>query len=593
MNLIETRSVGNVILNKETPNRNPRVEHFIIPYYQRGYRWESYHVEALLDDIHNFIQANEENYCLQPIVVSPTTDDEGKNCWEVIDGQQRLTTLFIIFQFLNKPRYSISFERRVKSTSFLANLSEKNFDQGQPDFYFMSNAFKVIAEWFSKKTEDDISYIDQFYTSVTRKIQVIWYQITRINEDEKIDIFNRLNVGKIPLTDAELIKAHLLSKIKLGLTDREASMRQAEISNEWNLMEHELQKEEFWFFLNNKFKENISSRIEFIFNILANEKSKKYSTYLWFEKKIKNANEKIESENAFTFWMETKAVFAKLKSWYNKKTLYHFTGFLLASNYPINILLQNSDKAKSEFEEWLRSEIKNSLAKISINELSYGHKDLEKIFLLLNIITLENLKHSQDNRFPFNHYKRIKQEGGGWSIEHIHAQQSESMRDENAIRVWLEETLQAIENISHIEKAIEPLNEENDLDLSIMESLPINEKYVSRIKVLLSQSKVDIEEFNNLKNELIEVFDSSSLHELDNLALLAKRDNSALNNSIFPVKRNKIILLERQGRFIPPCTRNVFLKFYSNSDNQPYYWSKADKESYFREIKKILKPFFN
>ena len=75
----------------------------------------------------------------------------------------------------------------------------------------------------------------------------------------------------------------------------------------------------------------------------------------------------------------------------------------------------------------------------------------------------------------------------------------------------------------------------------------------------------------------------------DLLALLSKKDNSTLNNSIFPVKRNKIIELEKEGKFIPLCTRNVFLKFYSNSDNQPYYWSSNDKESYYIALKETLK----
>jgi len=86
MNLIETRTIGNLILNKNTPQRSPRVEHFLIPYYQRGYRWEINHVEALLNDIHSFILSKEENYCLQPIVVAPREDENGLNIWEVIDG---------------------------------------------------------------------------------------------------------------------------------------------------------------------------------------------------------------------------------------------------------------------------------------------------------------------------------------------------------------------------------------------------------------------------------------------------------------------------------------------------------------------------
>ena len=75
------------------------------------------------------------------------------------------------------------------------------------------------------------------------------------------------------------------------------------------------------------------------------------------------------------------------------------------------------------------------------------------------------------------------------------------------------------------------------------------------------------------------------------MALLSKDDNSKLNNAIFPVKRDYIINLEKEGKFIPPCTRNVFLKFYSESNSQPYYWSSEDKRQYFDMIESTINDF--
>ena len=97
--------------------------------------------------------------------------------------------------------------------------------------------------------------------------------------------------------------------------------------------------------------------------------------------------------------------------------------------------------------------------------------------------------------------------------------------------------------------------------------------------------------FNQLKSELMKLFNSASVHILDNLTLLASKQNSALNNAIFPVKRNKIIQLEKEGAYIPLVTKNVFLKYYSDSDLQPYYWSKADKKNYLEDIQQKLKPY--
>ena len=160
MNKIELKPVGKVILNENTPQRTPRLEHYLIPYYQRGYRWDEENVKALLDDIFNFMKSDEKKYCLQPIVVVPGKDENGHNFWEVIDGQQRLTTLFIIFKYLNKPKYEIIFEKRGKSNEFLSTLSEGNYSDENPDFHFMSKAYKITKEWFEEKTKNDVGFID-------------------------------------------------------------------------------------------------------------------------------------------------------------------------------------------------------------------------------------------------------------------------------------------------------------------------------------------------------------------------------------------------------------------------------------------------
>ena len=54
MNKIEPRTIQQLIVNADTPVRTNRVEHYLIPAYQRGYRWTTLHVEALLEDLDNF-----------------------------------------------------------------------------------------------------------------------------------------------------------------------------------------------------------------------------------------------------------------------------------------------------------------------------------------------------------------------------------------------------------------------------------------------------------------------------------------------------------------------------------------------------------
>ncbi len=608
MNIIQTKPVGKLILNEATPERDHNFEHYLIPYYQRGYRWDIENVEALLDDIHNFIQSKEENYCLQPIVVVPNIDDEGHNIWEVIDGQQRLITMYIIFQYLNKPRYSIVFGQRTKSTDFLRNLSNSTYNHDNPDFHFMSQAYEKVMNWFKIKTKYDVGYVDDFNSKINKKVQVIWYQVEELRsfeeeagnneiENKKIDIFNRLNIGKIPLTDAELIRALLLSKIKFGLSERESIMRQAEVSNEWHQIELELRDEEFWFFLNNKPKDDNTSAIELIFKLIAEDNSKKYSTYLWFEKQIRSDNEELEREKAVELWNKTKDYFNKMKYWYNNDNLYHYLGFILTINEnnitTLRTILENSNCKKDKFKEWAFGIIKDNMTDVKLDELSYDKKskNLEKVFLLHNVITTDKLNTAQKNRFPFNLYKKTKLDGG-WSIEHIHAQQSQEMKDDKAIRKWLEDTYTAIQNINTIEKEVKK-NDEKGKEFIEIEIVIVDKLIKKEVYDLSNTEIIDTNTFNVLKEKIIKIFESDSLHELDNLALLSKKDNSSLNNSIFPVKRNKIIQMEKEGKFVPITTRNVFFKYYNESDLQPFYWSKSDKKYYVKNIEDILNPYLS
>ena len=599
MNIIDLKPVGKIILNEKTPDRPERFEHYLIPYYQRGYRWDVEHVTALLEDIHNFMNSDEKKYCLQPIVLVPSIDEEGFNIWEVIDGQQRLITMNIIFNYLSKPRYSILFEKREKSTIFLKNLFAGNYSDDNPDFHFMSQAYAIVKKWFDEKAQNDVGYIDDFNSTLTKRVEIIWYQIEELksieDEDEvekkKIDIFNRLNIGKIPLTDAELIRALLLSKIKYGATDREAILRQAEISNEWHRIEMELRKDEFWYFLNNKELDETSSTIEFIFKLISKNNTKRYSTYLWFEKEIKSEDPEKEKENANFLWNKTKEYFSKLKSWFENDSLYHHIGFLLAINdnsiSSVRHIIDNSNCGKTAFNKWAIDEVISDVNGIELNDLSYdsNNGDLKKIFLLHNIVTCDSIKSVQKNRFPFNLYKKVES-NGGWSIEHIHAQQSKEMKDEKAIRLWLHETYSAIKDINNIEKIIR--NEDGSEEVRIFQ-VPTELK--NRVAKMSSQEKIDIENFNLLKTQIVLLFDSESLHVLDNLALLSKKDNSSLSNAIFPVKRNRIIQMEKDGKFVPIVTKNVFLKYYSDTDLQPFYWSKSDKMAYVNDISVKLNSY--
>ena len=199
---------------------------FFIPDYQRGYRWTRQQVEDLLNDILEFSQKeNAGIYCLQPLVVVRKSSDEQlldkihqandlsevkrllNGQWEVVDGQQRLTTIRLILEVLQHPRfYDIKYATREKSAEFLNKIARQDTTQENEDnidYHHISQAVIVIREWMEKKNTE------KFLSILLKQVKFIWYETQEENPKE---VFTRLNIGKISLTNAELVKALLLNK---------------------------------------------------------------------------------------------------------------------------------------------------------------------------------------------------------------------------------------------------------------------------------------------------------------------------------------------------------------------------------------------
>ena len=68
-----------------------------------------------------------------------------------------------------------------------------------------------------------------------------------------------------------------------------------------------------------------------------------------------------------------------------------------------------------------------------------------------------------------------------------------------------------------------------------------------------------------------------------------RRTNRSYKNDSFKEKRRKIIKREMEGTFIPICTKNVFMKFYSNDVKGIEIWNETDRDSYFNNIQDVIK----
>lgn len=602
-NLINLKSVNELLGCK-----------FYIPSYQRGYRWTEQQMNELLNDLWTFKQrvsrgevANgKEFYCLQPIVVKNRKKDtelirDGE--WEVIDGQQRLTSILIllscvpeILKILKKEPFGIRFETRHDSESFLQNI-ELSKENDNIDYYHICKAYNVVKEWLeSKDGSEVVSFISDILTKPTdeenrgNNVRFIWYEI----KDETIntkEVFQRLNIGKIPLTNSELIKALFLSN-----NNKEDNtifqLRQNEIAQEWDRMEYAFQDDRFWFFLNEQSEEKKGTRIDFIFDLLVNktDEQKKNDQYRNFSflkfqylyLKNKDSNDYWSSLNIFDLhdaWKKVRQNFQILQDWYHNEELYHYVGFLVCCGAKINSILNIYKKSKGhfDFKSRLRLEIKNKLPNIKLREMNYSSSGVKETLLLFNIESILNqynelkIEYKNDltsmtiNRFPFGLYKAEK-----WDIEHVHSQTDNELNSKEEQKKWLQ--------------------------YALLESV-IKEELGAEIENIIKNiDNIKFDNFLSLKNKIIKLVGEDSENEekdnIANLTLLDAKTNRAYKNALFPTKRNIIISKDKAGTFIPICTKNLFLKYYTRTPQKSDRWTADDMNEYLDAIQNTLEYYY-
>ena len=481
-------------------------KNFFILDYQRGYRWGTRQVEQLIDDLTNFFEKGKgEFYCLQPIVVKAMDDEEVKfyglhsdddeNRWyELIDGQQRLTTIRIILALFNnvKRRFKSKFTIKYKTRPFLGDIFNNFIYDDNIDSYAISienelnldidswhilQATKCILNWLKdgERRGNGLNFFEgSFLENFThekhidgkKSVQIIWYEL-RDGSDPN-ETFKRLNDKKVSLNNAELIRAMFLSdsatfecdeKIIEGypeevqeiVREREQARKQSHIIEQWDIIEKQLRQPPFWAFVkNNASDAGYSSRIEYLFNLISqresNEKDELF-TYLYFEGLVRNK----EVKGLWDLWLKVESKFSTLLSWYQNREYYHKIGYLIAEkgNIVLMELLEKATKqSKSSFSKDINWMIKRHLMLNTNDDVySYSYNDgkqagaLKRILFYFNVESTR-MANTQDN-FPFEHYKNQN-----WTLEHIHAQNSERIdrADKNKWEEWLDENIKALEH---------------------------------------------------------------------------------------------------------------------------------------------------
>lgn len=555
---------------------------FNIPAYQRGYRWEKTQVKTLLNDLYQCMEANgqEKEYCLQPVVVQKRDESQ----YNLIDGQQRLTTIYILLRYAQhyfpffKTNFSFEYETRKDTQVFLDKM-DPQLAQTNIDFFHIYQAYTTIKEWleetFPADTNKQYFALSDLYKYINEKVKVIWYEVG--SEVDPIALFTRLNVGKIQLTNAELIRALFLSDTPDGMENR----KKYEMANQWDEIERQLRDDDdaFWAFFTRKSVKDYPTRIDILFDLMFHKQDTEKDPLFTFFK----MEERLKRSDKDSVWQEVISSFLQLKGWYKDNVYYHKIGYLIASGSltMADLFDEARGKCKSEFNKRLDELIAESITWCTNDKDSYWdldyHKDYNRIcriLLLFNV--LSTLGNGSQQRFLFNKYNNEE-----WSIEHIHAQNSEGLKTVDLQLEWLQLHLPSL-------KAIHRDEPDNELIKTV-------EQAIDSIRHNGSLVRSDFNDiFRRVVIDMSETTDTDYINTLPNLALLSCGHNTCLSNSTFDVKRNLIIKMDKRGEYIPYCTKMTFLKYYDNSsDVQVHFWGQKDREVYLQAIQNVIAPYYN
>lgn len=572
---------------------------FIIPYLQRAYKWKEKQAKQMLEDFSEFLKQEKTYYCMQPLAVVKI----GDNKYELLDGQQRLTTLLILWRILfesdEKTSYPYKFEYERDSSesntlinrySFITESDEiKKGEYGNIDEYYMSKVYGAIKLYFdnpnNKKTDEQKAdnYKETFKKLLKgegKHILFLWYEV---NEEEKHTTFAHLNSGKIELTCSELIKAILLSDGNKESLDNNRLPDKSLVAAQYAEMEEAFNDDRLWYMLQTDEPLYNGSRMDLLFNMVLNINRKAY------EADPKAAFYKVYARRAdlSRFWKDCRAYFVRIMDLYKNPYTYHYIGYLTYTEGNNKI----DDWVKVYKESGLKGCIEQLKSKVircisglgDLEKITYSDTSkatLRKIFILHNIQTIlihyETIKKANLGlRFSYEQFPFELLYSQRWDIEHIASQTENPLTKIQDCKDWI-----ASVRADYSEIFVQRPDLNNEIDLFEKDS--------------------KIEMFKQIYNEIVSSAEKNSPQNKDglgNLVLLDSHTNRSYHNSLYKRKR-KIILAasnidnqnnEYQVTYIPRCTLNVFLKTYNTGlDVKLGEWTQDDYDKYLGDLKEKL-----
>lgn len=625
---------------------------FSIPNYQRGYRWTEQQVKELLDDIWEFSNNERENsniYCLQPLVVCEKTRDtsalvndikskerwtdicefvknntgEQSITWEVIDGQQRLTSISIVLQVFGAKDglYSISYDtlagHEEKINDIQNNLSEKDAED-DINFHFMKIAKETTIKWLETVSNNDEEkgkeVKQEMVETIRERVKFIWY---KTDEEKPISVFTRLNVGRISLTSSELIKALFLNRENFGgqLNDV-VRAKQMEIAQEWDRIENQLQDDEFWLFLRNLDESwEKPTRIDFLLDFLCKptviqEMNEVYGLqyYLPVDSKIVGNDSyhlfrtyyecyKQQKNDIIRLWRFIKEIFDIWTEWYTNSKLFHYVGYVLTTKAStLEQLVANwIVKTNTDFLSFLVNSISKYLKKRKCQDLNRIYKDESgdrkrdsiPLLLLHNVETIvrqnEVLTNNKDYqlgvfyKFPFHLYKIEN-----WDVEHVDSSTQNDLKNEEDQKNWILSAYQCVREMNsdengNIKESVKEYFNEMEEMISAFFKDEDNEDNSTQFGDIYNSlnSLLNVREAVPSGSEQTAMTSNESINadwknRVQNYVLLDRSTNRDYKNAVFPDKRSHIVGKEKGKRKVA----------YWTSENKIDYQEETFKSAF-------------
>ncbi|MDQ8747841.1 DUF262 domain-containing protein [Elizabethkingia miricola] len=580
--------------------KEKNVEFYNIPHYQRGYKWESKNVEKLLDDIKLFKESEGKFYCVQNITVI-----KKENYYNVIDGQQRLTTLTILLSYLdhksmvhNKVRFPENSIRKFTNkilNEIITNETSNFYDQFDnwqsfleyypeydlQDIYHIFEVAVSVKKWFEREISNrESNFKVLFIDKLLNNVKIILNEVEGSQSEEKI--FGNLNSKRIPLDGSDLVRAILITRVAREEAKEEADLKNIIFVNERRIkLGWELDQINAWWSkkdVKNYFKRFIKIKSEMIgdnnlFNEILYPINNLYLLYAEIQNKSILDLDLIESQNSNTISLYKDIIHLNnvLQDWFDDKEIYHYLGYIFANQNKNSFndiwKLWASSLNRSRFIEELKKIIKTDFLEnddlldyIDLNINWYDNRKDELIHTLLLLDVIESVKKNRV-KLPASAFKKSLED-----IEHIFPKVPKDKNNKEIVKFTM--LLLKTGNITEFEYDVKKLEKQLENDDFKNEFLKFLEEKASEIKI----------------------------NSIGNLVLLHRSLNRSIGNKSYGIKRSRIISYHNEGKYIQPHTFKVFVRDFIGNKDEDYidseFWIQKDIKDNSEYIKQQINNFF-